>query len=62
MNGARDKLVVPLALVVAVGWLVALASGVVSQNYAPFEISTPVMILLAGYVFGVQIVRNTGAK
>lgn len=55
----RDKLIIPLAIVVAIGWLGSLASGVLSQNYTPFEIATPVMILLAGYVFGVQIVRSS---
>ena len=55
----RDMLIIPLAIVVAIGWLGSLASGVLSQNYTSFEIATPVMILLAGYTFGVQIVRNS---
>jgi hypothetical protein len=62
MTSPRDKLIIPLAFVVSVGWMSALISGVFTQNYAPFEISTPVMILLAGYVFGVQIVRSSGEK
>lgn len=62
MTSPRDKLIIPMALVVALGWLGALAAGVFTENYAPFEVATPVMILLAGYVFGVQIVRSTGEK
>lgn len=54
----REKLIIPVALTVMIGWIAALTAGVISQNYVPFEICTPVMILLAGYVFGVQIVRS----
>lgn len=57
-NSIRDKLIIPIAIVVSIGWLSSLASGILSQNYVPFEVTTPVMILLAGYVFGVQIVKS----
>jgi len=63
MNSSpRDKLIIPMALVVAAGWIGALVAGILSQNYTPFEVATPVMILLAGYVFGVQIVRSTNGN
>lgn len=55
---SREKLIIPVALTVMTGWIASLSAGIFSQNYLPFEIATPVMILLAGYVFGVQIVRN----
>ena len=55
----RERLIIPVALTVMTGWIAALTAGVITQNYVPFEICTPVMILLAGYTFGVQIVRST---
>ena len=58
-NNIREKLIIPVALCVMAGWVAALTAGIFSQNFTPFEIATPVMILLAGYVFGVQIVRTT---
>jgi hypothetical protein len=62
MNNIREKLIVPVALCVMACWVAALIAGMFTQNFTPFEIATPVMILLAGYTFGVQIVRSNVEK
>lgn len=60
MSG-RDKrslLVVPTALAVMLGWLVALGDAVLTNQFEPLTVVTPVMLLLAGYAFGVKITRG----
>lgn len=59
-NGARAALTIPVALVVMIAWISSLGIGALTNNFVPLTITTPVMLLLAGYVFGVQIVK--GAK
>jgi len=54
----RELLILPVAAVVLVGWLAALAVGLLTNSYAALTITTPVMLMLAGYVFGVNIVRK----
>ncbi len=58
----RDRLIYPVAGVVLLGWFASLVDGVVSQTYTPLTYTTPLMLALAGYVFGVQIVRKTNGK
>ena len=40
-------------------WVASLVAGMLSQSFTALEVTTPVMLLLAGYVFGVQIVKGT---
>ncbi len=58
----RDKLIYPVAAVVLFGWFASLVDGLLAQTYTPLVYSTPLMLALAGYVFGVQIVRKTNGK
>lgn len=53
----RDFLVLPVAFAVLMGWMVALGFAVLTNQYAPLTAVTPVMLLLAGYVFGSNIIR-----
>lgn len=55
---AREILAVPLGIVVGVGWAASLVMGLITNSFVGLEITTPVMLLLSGYVFGVQIVRS----
>lgn len=56
----RARLVMPVAMTVLVAWLASLGIGAVQQSWVPLEVTTPVMLLLAGYVFGVSITRPNG--
>ncbi len=58
----RDKLIYPVAVVVLLSWFASLVDGVLVQRYTPLVYTTPLMLALAGYVFGVQIVRKTNGK
>ena len=52
----RDLLVFPLAALIGVGWLASLVVALTSQEYVALKWTTPALLLLCGYVFGVQII------
>lgn len=59
MNGnRRDMLIFPVALVVLLGWAASLVVGLITQSFVALTVTTPLMLMLAGYVFGVNIVRK----
>jgi hypothetical protein len=58
----REKLIIPCAIVVCIAWLVSLYSAAVKNEYAPLTITTPAMLMLLGYVFGVSIVKSATEK
>ena len=61
----RDLLILPVSFVVLGGWGASLVTGIVTDSYEALTFTTPLMIGLAGYVFGVQLVRrdrNGGPK
>lgn len=45
-------------LVIASVWIGALLIGAFEQDWTPLTITTPVMFLLAGFAFGVQVIRR----
>ncbi|HYT45051.1 MAG TPA: hypothetical protein VEP90_22175, partial [Methylomirabilota bacterium] len=55
----RDLLVVPVAFVVLVVWIASLIGGLITQSFIALTLTTPVMILLAGWVFGINIVKRS---
>lgn len=54
----REKLLLPVAAFVLVGWAAALVAGFLTGSYTALTVTTPLMLMLAGYVFGVNIVRK----
>lgn len=54
----REKLTYPVSFAVLLVWIAAAVYSFISQVYTPLEVTTPVMLLLAGYVFGIQITRG----
>ncbi len=62
MADRRERLIYPVAAIVLLGWFGSLVDAVITQSYAPLTYTTPLMLALAGYVFGVQIVRKTNGK
>jgi hypothetical protein len=54
----REKLLLPVAAFVLLGWAAALVAGFVTGSYTALTVTTPLMLMLAGYVFGVNIVRK----
>lgn len=57
-NGKRDFLLLPVAVTVLLGWSASLCAGLITQSYTALTVTTPLMLMLAGYVFGVNIVRK----
>jgi uncharacterized membrane protein YjjP (DUF1212 family) len=57
-NKLRDALVLPVAVAVILGWLAALGQAVLTQQYTALTVTTPLMLLLAGFAFGTSIVRS----
>jgi predicted RND superfamily exporter protein len=47
-----------VALVVAVAWLTSLLVGALEKDWTALTITTPVMLLLAGYAFGIKIIQR----
>jgi hypothetical protein len=58
----RDALIFPVAAIVLAGWFGSLVDGVLTQSFTALTYTTPLMLALAGYVFGVQIVRKSNGK
>lgn len=50
------------AIAVVLAWLAALTIGALEQDWTPLTITTPVMMLLGGYAFGIQIIHRQSAK
>jgi hypothetical protein len=59
VTNQRDKLVYPVASAVLVVWIAAAAYSFISGQYAPLTITTPALLMLAGYVFGVGIAKTS---
>ena len=62
-NGASSAVIAIVAVATVFGWLGSLGIGAIEQNWTPLSITTPVMLILAGYAFGIRITRaNGGAR
>ena len=62
IEAARARLVTPVAMTVLLAWLVSLGYAVVAGDPVPLTVITPVMLLLAGYAFGVSITKRSDGE
>lgn len=51
-----------ISLAVTAAWLVALGASIITSEYTPLEVTTPVMLILAGYAFGIKITKNGSSR
>lgn len=58
----RDMLILPVSIIVCLAWIVSLYSAAVQNQYTMLTITTPAMLMLLGYVFGVSIVKSATEK
>ena len=58
----REKLILPVSIIVCIAWLVSLYTAAVQNQYTMLTITTPAMLMLLGYVFGVSIVKSATEK
>lgn len=54
----RELLIFPVAGFVLLGWAASLAVALIASSYTALTITTPLMLMLAGYVFGVNLVSS----
>ena len=56
----RDFLILPVAFVVLLAFVASLVDAFITQSFTALTYTMPLMIALAGYVFGVQLMRKNG--
>jgi hypothetical protein len=54
----RDPLTTALALIISVVWATIALASIVIREYAALTIVTPVMLVVAGFLFGLKVTRN----
>jgi hypothetical protein len=57
-SNRRDALIFPVAFVVLIVWAASFIVGALTGAYTALTITTGPMLALAGYVFGVNLVRK----
>lgn len=57
---SRALLIFPVSAVVLAGWAASLVAGLITSSFTALTITTPLMLMLAGYVFGVNLVSRNG--
>jgi hypothetical protein len=45
------------SLIVLALWALAAVSGIITGDYEALQLITPIMLLLAGYIFGAEALR-----
>ena len=58
ISNKRDLLTIPVAVFVLLGWAGSLVVALLRHDYTPLTITMPLMLMLAGWVFGVSVVRR----
>jgi hypothetical protein len=54
----RDPLTTALALIISVVWATIALASIVIREYAALTIVTPVMLVVAGFLFGLRVTKN----
>jgi hypothetical protein len=54
----RDLLIMPVSIFILIGWITSLVFAFLTDEYTPLTVVTPIMLVLAGFIFGSSIVRR----
>ena len=54
----RELLLLPVSLLILIGWCAALADAMLANQFTPLTVVTPVMLVFAGFMFGSSIVKR----
>ncbi len=57
-TGKVNALTIPVGIAVVSVWAFSAFAGFLTSNYTPLTITTPVMVILAGYAFGLNVTRG----
>lgn len=58
-EGTKGRFAPLVIVVISLGWLFSLGVGAIQKNWDALTVTTPVMLLVAGYAFGISITRTT---
>jgi len=58
MAASRDLLTTVIALAVCAVWSIVAVTSLITQEYTPLTVVTPVMLIVSGFLFGLKINRN----
>lgn len=58
MTVTRDTLTTILALLISGVWATVTIADIFISNYTAIEVVTPVMLIVAGFLFGVRVSKN----
>ena len=47
-------------IIILLAWLASLLTGLMTHDYEGLQLVTPIMIMYAGYIFGVELVKKKG--
>lgn len=56
--GNGNSLTYPAGIAVMIVWAFSAIGGFFTGDWTPLTITTPVMLILAGYAFGIKITRG----
>jgi hypothetical protein len=54
----REQLTTVLALIISFVWSVVAIASLVIKEYTALTVVTPVMLIVAGFLFGVSVTKN----
>lgn len=57
-NSKTNRLTYPVGIVVVTVWTISVIGGFITKDFTPLTITTPVMLILAGYAFGLTITKG----
>lgn len=58
----KTALQVVTGLIITVAWGAALISGILTHDYQGLTLTTPIMGIYVGYIFGADVVKKVKAK
>lgn len=59
-NRGRDGLATIIALAISVVWATVALASIFTREYTPLSIVTPVMLIVAGFMFGLRVTKGNG--
>ena len=58
MESGRDLLTTVLALIISLVWSTVAVASVFIHEYTALTVVTPVMLIVAGFLFGLKVTKN----
>ena len=62
MNAKRDLLTTALALIISAVWAATAIASIFTHEYTALSVVTPVMLIVAGFMFGLRVTKDKDDK